>query len=138
MCCHPDTVLPEQPYDVKEFLDNINAPTRTISLLWNQRSVDCCLGLPFNIMSYAVLCFMIAQCVNMLPEELIFNGGDCHIYENQIEGIKEQMERDVYRYRLPKLVLNKEIKEITDFTFDDIKIEDYKSYPAVKMPLSVG
>lgn len=138
MCYHPDTVLPEQPYDVKEFLDSINAPTRTISLLWNQRSVDCCLGLPFNIMSYAVLCFMIAQCVNMLPEELIFNGGDCHIYENQIEGIKEQMEREVYRYRLPKLVLNKEIKEITDFTFDDIKIEDYKSYPAIKMPLSVG
>ena len=81
---------------------------------------------------------MVAQCVDMIPYESIWNGGDCHIYENQIDGVKEQLSRDPHMYRLPKLVLNKEIHEIDDFTFDDIKIEDYKSYPTIKMPLSVG
>ena len=138
MCFHPDTVLPEDPYGIKEFLDNIGAPTRTISLMFIMRSNDVCLGLPFNILSYGLLCYMIAQCVNMFPEELVFSVGDCHIYKNQIEGITEQLKRDSHRYRLPKLVLNKDIKEIDDFTYDDIKVVGYKSYPAIKMPLSVG
>ena len=73
-----------------------------------------------------------------MPYELIWYGGDCHIYENQIDGVKEQLLRDPHMYRLPKLVLNKNVHEIDDFTFDDIKIEDYNCYPAIKMPLSVG
>lgn len=121
-----------------EDLDKHNVPKRRLSCLWNQRSVDGCLGLPFNIMSYALLTFMIAQCVNMAPGELIFNGGDTHIYDGHIEGAKKQLERNPHRFSLPRLLLNPEIKNIDEFTYDDIKIAGYKSYPAIKFPLSVG
>jgi len=78
-------------------------PTRTISLMWNQRSVDTPLGLPFNIASYGLLLEIIAKTVNMVPDELIGNLGDCHIYLNQIDGVKEQIGRDLSeseRYRI--------------------------------------
>ena len=113
-------------------------PKYALSLWFSCRSQDMPLGNPANIMSAGLLLSMIAQCVDMIPEELIWNGGDCHIYENQIEGVKEQLRRDPHRYALPKLVLNKDIHEIDDFKFDDIKIEEYESYPTIKMPLSVG
>jgi len=72
-----------------------NLPTRAISLMWNQRSVDTPLGLPFNIASYGLLLEIIAKAVNMVPDELIGNLGDTHIYLNQIEGVKEQIGRDL-------------------------------------------
>ena len=72
-----------------------NIPTRAISLMWNQRSVDTPLGLPFNIASYGLLLEIIAKVVNMVPDELIGNLGDTHIYLNQIEGIKEQIGREL-------------------------------------------
>lgn len=119
-------------------LDEYNVPKRKLSCLWNQRSVDTLLGLPFNILSYAILTHMIAQCVNMEADELIFNGGDCHIYENQISAFQEQVNRKPYKYALPCLKLNPEIKNIEDFKYEDIKIIGYESYPAIKFPLSVG
>jgi thymidylate synthase len=70
-----------------------NIPTRTISLMWNQRSVDTFLGLPFNIASYGLLLEIIAKEVNMIPEELIGNLGDVHLYSNHIEQAKEQIGR---------------------------------------------
>jgi thymidylate synthase len=79
---------------VKELLDEKNIPTRAISLMWNQRSVDTPLGLPFNIASYALLLEIIAKTVNMVPDELIGNLGDCHIYKNQIDGVIEQIGRE--------------------------------------------
>ena len=121
-----------------EDLDKYNVPKRKLSCLWNQRSVDVPLGLCFNILSYSILTSMISQCVNMVPGELIFNGGDTHVYENQIEGVKEQLERNPHRYGLPMLRLNPDIKNIDEFTYDDIQIEGYQSYPAIKFPLSVG
>jgi thymidylate synthase len=75
-------------------LNKINIPTRAISLMWNQRSVDTPLGLPFNIASYGLLLEIIAKVVNMVPDELIGNLGDTHIYLNQIEGVKEQIGRE--------------------------------------------
>jgi len=72
-----------------------NIPTRAISLMWNQRSVDTFLGLPFNIASYGLLLTMIADEVNMVPDELIGNLGDTHIYLNHIEQAKEQIGRDL-------------------------------------------
>jgi len=69
-------------------------PKRTISLMWNQRSCDFPLGIPMNIASYGLLLEIIAKIVNMVPDELIGNFGDCHIYLNQIEGVKEQIGRD--------------------------------------------
>jgi thymidylate synthase len=119
-------------------LDRNNVPKRKLSCLWNQRSVDTLLGLPFNILSYAILTHMIAQCTNMTVDELIFNGGDCHIYENQVSAFNEQAKRNPIKYASPILKLNPNIKNIDDFKYDDIKIVDYQSYPAIKYPLSVG
>ena len=76
-------------------LDNRNIPTRAISLMWNQRSVDTFLGLPFNIASYGLLLEIIAKAVNMVPDELIGNLGDTHLYLNHIEQAKEQIGRNL-------------------------------------------
>lgn len=114
------------------------APKYGLSLMWNQRSVDVALGLPFNIASYALLLHLVAQCVSMKPLELIGSLGDCHIYENHLDGIHEQLKRDPYRYELPKLSLNPYITDIDKFTADDITIDSYESYGAVKYKLSVG
>ena len=77
-----------------ESWDRNNIPTRTISLMWNQRSVDTFLGLPFNIASYGLLLEIIAKAVNMVPDELIGNLGDVHLYSNHIEQAKEQIGRE--------------------------------------------
>jgi thymidylate synthase len=74
-----------------ESWDRNNIPTRAISLMWNQRSVDTFLGLPFNIASYGLLLMMLADEVNMVPDELIGNLGDVHLYSNHIEQAKEQI-----------------------------------------------
>jgi thymidylate synthase len=84
-----------QSYYSKEDLDGNNIPTRAISLMWNQRSVDTFLGLPFNIASYGLLLEIIAKEVNMVPEELIGNLGDVHLYSNHIEQAKEQIGREL-------------------------------------------
>ena len=78
-----------------QILDNSNIPTRAISLMWNQRSVDTFLGLPFNIASYGLLLMMLADEVNMVPDELIGNLGDVHLYSNHIEQAKEQIGREL-------------------------------------------
>ena len=80
---------------LSEYLQLYNIPTRAISLMWNQRSVDTPLGLPFNIASYGLLLEIIAKLANMVPDELIGNLGDCHIYLNQIDGVKEQIGREL-------------------------------------------
>jgi len=77
------------------FLDELNVPTRAISLMWNQRSVDTFLGLPFNIASYGLLLEIIAKAVNMVPDELIGNLGDVHLYSNHVEQAKEQIGREM-------------------------------------------
>ena len=82
------------PY-THQMLDGSNIPTRAISLMWNQRSVDTFLGLPFNIASYGLLLEIIAKAVNMVPEELIGNLGDTHLYSNHIEQAKEQIGREL-------------------------------------------
>ena len=115
-----------------------------LSLMWNQRSVDTFLGLPFNIASYALLLEIIAKAVDMIPDELIGNLGDVHLYNNHIEQAKEQITRTPFD--LPKLIINSgnknwhllEVDEIIN-TFDvDItfKVENYQSHPAIKAPLS--
>jgi thymidylate synthase len=80
-----------------QMLDGSNVPTRAISLMWNQRSVDTFLGLPFNIASYGLLLEIIAKAVNMVPDELIGNLGDTHLYSNHIEQAKEQIGRELSR-----------------------------------------
>ena len=82
------------PY-THQMLDGSNIPKRAISLMWNQRSVDTFLGLPFNIASYGLLLEIIAKAVNMVPDELIGNLGDVHLYSNHIEQAKEQIGREL-------------------------------------------
>ena len=106
-------------------------PKRAISLMWNQRSVDTFLGLPFNIASYGLLLMMIADEVGMLPDELIGNLGDTHLYLNHIEQAKEQINRDPYD--LPTIHVRDGIES---FMPDDIILQNYESHPTIKAPLS--
>ena len=133
----------DEPIDYSKF------PTRAISLMWNQRSVDTFLGLPFNIASYGLLLEIIAKEVNMVPDELIGNLGDVHLYSNHVEQAKEQIDREPYD--LPKLRLGEGPMEIVDWQNTDIdtlfenmtihrdtcfQLENYQSHPAIKAPLS--
>ena len=95
----PKTVLPMRDpnveFSVDEFFRPYGVPKRAISLMWNQRSVDTFLGLPFNIASYALLLEIIAKAVDMVPDELVGNLGDVHLYSNHIEQAKEQIGREM-------------------------------------------
>jgi thymidylate synthase len=122
-------------YYTEKQLSEHNIPTRAISLLWNQRSVDVGLGLPFNIASYALLLEIIAKEVNMIPEEVIGNLGDCHIYLNQIEGIKEQLSRTPYELPTVK-ISDRQVNDISEYTIEDFTLENYQCHPKIKMPLS--
>jgi len=137
----PIGYLTEEQYH--EVLDKIGVQRRAISLMWNQRSVDVPLGLPFNIASYGLLLHILAEATNMIPDELIGNLGDCHIYENQIDGIKEQLTREPFK--LPELFVNSEFwnheystisRYINSMEIGDFQIENYQSHPSIKMPLS--
>jgi thymidylate synthase len=132
----------------EEYFNEIGIPTRAISLMWNQRSVDTFLGLPFNIASYGLLLEIIAKEVNMVPDELIGNLGDVHLYSNHIEQAKEQMTREPYE--LPTLYMNTEFWQtesgecgignlntnLKGFEISDFQIENYQSHPTIKAPLS--
>jgi thymidylate synthase len=120
---------------INYYLNSKNIPKRAISLMWNQRSCDFPLGIPANIMSYALLLMMLAKQVNMVPEELIGNLGDCHIYLNQIDGVKEQLTREPFS--LPNVRLSdKEFNDVSEYTLDDIILENYQSHPKIYFPLS--
>jgi thymidylate synthase len=122
-----------------EILDMCDAPKRGLSLMWNQRSVDTFLGLPFNITSYALLLRIIAKEVNMKADDLIANLGDTHLYLNHIEQAKEQITRS--HFLLPgkgdgdDLVLDGTLET---YTPDSIKLHYYNEHchPAIKAPLS--
>jgi thymidylate synthase len=112
-------------------LTQANIPTRAISLMWNQRSVDTFLGLPFNIASYGLLLMMIADEVGMVPDELIGNLGDTHIYLNHIEQAKEQIGREPME--LPTVHVR---DGIFCSSVNDVILENYNSHPSIKAPLS--
>jgi thymidylate synthase len=114
-----------------------NIPTRAISLMWNQRSVDTFLGLPFNIASYGLLLHMLADVVNMVPDKLICNLGDVHIYNNHIDFAKEQISRQPLE-KLPKLVIKNKSANVTHYIYEDFEVVDYKAHPNFKnVPIAV-
>jgi len=117
---------------VLDVVEKFNAPTRAISLMWNQRSVDTFLGLPFNIASYAMLLEIIAKEINMVPDELIGNLGDTHLYLNHLEQATEQINREPIPH-LPKLKLGK--VDILNGEFE-YEILHYQYHPNIKAPLS--
>ena len=102
-----------------------------LSLMWNQRSVDTFLGLPFNIASYAALLCLIAEEVNMIPDQLIGNLGDVHLYSNHVDQAMEQISREIYD--LPTVSFKN--VNILDGEFD-YEVHDYKYNPSIKAPLS--
>ena len=121
-------------------LDKLGVPKRSLSLMWNQRSVDTFLGLPFNIASYALLLTILAKEVNMVPDQLIGNLGDTHLYLNHLEQAKEQIRREPYE--LPNVIF-KDHLNLKDFDsiIDILRVKDfildkYESHPTIKAPLS--
>jgi thymidylate synthase len=128
-----------------------NVPTRAISLMWNQRSVDTFLGLPFNIASYGLLLEIIAKEVNMVPDELIGNLGDVHLYSNHIDQAKEQIGRTPYELPTVKITernwyIHEKVKEhlgektldekLKSYRPDCFELIGYESHPKIKAPLS--
>lgn len=115
-----------------------------LNTIWYQRSVDTFLGLPFNIASYALLTHILAKECDLQPGELVFMGGSVHVYENHLDAVKEQLSRTPKR--LPSISISKKPFEASDkfpyykFALDmeDIKLENYDSYDAIKAELSVG
>jgi thymidylate synthase len=109
-----------------------------LSLQWYQRSVDLFLGLPFNIASYAMLTHLMAKATGTKAKELIFVGGDTHIYSTHIEQVKIQIDRDPRPF--PTLVIEKDIKSIQDMeklSCDDFIIENYQYYPTIKATMAI-
>jgi thymidylate synthase len=102
-----------------------------------QRSADLFLGVPFNIASYALLTHMIAQVTGLGVGEFVWTGGDCHIYNNHLAQVNEQLSREREMYPLPQLQLNPSIDNIFAFKFDDITIQNYQSHPTIKAEVAV-
>lgn len=121
--------------DDRRFLDTEKVPRRILSLMWNQRSVDTPLGLPFNIASYGFLLHMLADNVSMIPGELICNLGDTHIYNNQFEGVLKQLDNPTYI--LPRLYIKRGKREdLSHYNIDDFIIDRYENAGTVEYPLS--
>ena len=148
VCDSVDDLSEEEQH---KYFDDAYVPKRAISLMWNQRSVDTFLGLPFNIASYALLLEIIAREVNMVPDELIGNLGDVHLYKNHIEQAKEQISREPYD--LPTVTITErnwyqhaKVKEhlgpksfndkILSYRPDCFELNNYQSHPKIKAPLS--
>ena len=100
-----------------------------------QRSADVFLGVPFNIASYALLTMMVAQVCNLKLGDFIHTFGDAHIYLNHIDQVKLQLERNFFS--LPKMEINKEVKDLFNFKYDDFKLLDYNAHPHIKGEVSV-
>ena len=137
--------------EMESVLDEQEVPKRAISLMWNQRSVDTFLGLPFNIASYGLLLEIIAKEVNMVPDELIGNLGDVHLYSNHVEQAKEQIGRTPYELPTVKITernwyMHEAVKEhlgektldekLKSYRPDCFELIGYESHPKIKAPLS--
>jgi thymidylate synthase len=100
-----------------------------------QRSADSFLGVPFNIASYSLLTYMLAQQSNLLPGEFIWSGGDCHIYLNHLEQVKLQLSRTPYP--LPTLLIKRKPDSIFAYQYEDFEIINYQAHPHIKGAVAV-
>lgn len=124
----------EQPTTHEE-CDACGTPRYRLNCIVNIRSNDMALGNPFNIASYALLTMMVGQVVNMIPAELIINIGDCHLYANQIESMRELLVRE--DKPLPMVTLNPGVLNIFKFTMEDFTLTGYHPHDKIKMPVAV-
>lgn len=99
-----------------------------------QRSADLFLGVPFNIASYALLTHMVAQQTDLEVGDFVWTGGDCHIYDNHVDQVTEQLSREPYPF--PELRLRR-APSLFDYTFDDVEVVGYQHHPAIKAPVAV-
>lgn len=106
-----------------------------LSLQLYQRSADCFLGVPFNIASYALLTMMMAQVCDLEPGDFIHTLGDAHIYMNHLAQVEQQLMREPRK--LPKMIINPEVKDIFKFKYDDFHLVGYDPWPAIKGEVSV-
>jgi len=116
----------------------LNVEDGKLSLLWFQRSVDEFLGFPINLLSYAILTKLLAKAVKLEPGEVIFSGGNCHVYKHHVPAVTEQVKREPYPF--PKLYIDKEISSIEDMCnlkFEDFRIENYQYHPQIKARMSI-
>ena len=128
-----DVIMPDDGSDY----DIADIPKYGLSCMFNMRSNDFMCGTPFNWVQYGLLTHIIAKLVNMIPDELVYSVGDCHIYLNHMDGINEQLSRkgsDV----IPKLIIHGKQKSIEDFKYEDFEIVDYHPDQIIKFPLNVG
>ena len=100
-----------------------------------QRSADMFLGVPFNIASYALLTVMVAQQTDLVPGEFVWTGGDCHVYDNHVEQVREQLSRTPYPY--PRLRLARRPGSLFDYAYEDFQVLDYRHHPAISAPVAV-
>lgn len=106
-----------------------------LSILVTMRSVDLGLGFPFNVASYSLLLHMVCQVTSKKPGEIVFNAGDCHVYKNHVEGLKEQISRVPRGF--PTISLNKNVDCIDDFSSGDIELVGYYPHPSIKLDMAV-
>lgn len=118
-----------------ETLDREGIPRRKLSCFFLMRSNDVFLGLPFNIASYALLTHIVAQQLNMVPDELVYSGVDVHLYSNHLEQAKLQLTREPYP--LPKLVIRRKPDSIFDYKYEDFELVGYQSHDTIKAPIAV-
>jgi thymidylate synthase len=100
-----------------------------------QRSADMFLGVPFNIASYALLTHMVAQQAGLDVGEFVWTGGDVHIYENHMDQVLKQLEREPYEY--PQLLITRKPASIFDYTLEDFEVVGYQHHPTIKAPIAV-
>lgn len=125
--------------EIHAILDTYGVPRRAISLIWWQRSVDTFLGLPFNIASYALLLMAIAQEVNMVPEELIGNLGDTHLYENHLEAAIELCSREpmgLPQVKLAPWTVRSDGHSLWNLRIEDFELQNYSSHSTIKAELN--
>ncbi|HWJ84498.1 MAG TPA: thymidylate synthase, partial [Cellulomonas sp.] len=99
-----------------------------------QRSADLFLGVPFNIASYALLTHMVAQQLDLEVGDFVWTGGDCHIYDNHVDQVREQLSREAYA---PPTLRLRRAPSIFEYAYEDIEVLDYQHHPAIKAPVAV-
>merc|ERR1719480_457908 len=106
-----------------------------LSCLMYQRSCDMGLGVPFNIASYSLLTYMVAQVCGLKPGDFVHTLGNAHVYSNHVEPLKQQLDRTPKQF--PKLVIKRKVEKIEDFCIDDFEIQNYESHPKIVMEMAV-